>query len=80
MSSLKTLPREVRALTDARALVMDPQAAHCRPNARLLAWATLKSARGQTISQIGLSRLQDVQRKLQPSPTRRLQDILGGAA
>ena len=42
--------------------------------------AALKSARGQTISQIGLSRLQDVQRKLQPSPTRRLQDILGGAA
>ena len=62
---------------DAVAVVMDPSSTDTR---RLLAWATLKSARGQTISQIGLSRLKDVQRKLQPSPTRRLQDILGGAA
>ena len=62
---------------EAIAVVLNPDSTDTR---RLLAWATLKSARGQTISQIGLSRLQDVQRKLQPSPTRRLQDILGGAA
>ena len=75
---ITSLPSCGRPLaTDALAVVLNP---HSTDTRRLLAWATLKSARGQTISQIGLSRLQDVQRKLQASPTRRLQDILGGAA
>ncbi|MFQ1700799.1 hypothetical protein ACJ5NV_09400 [Loktanella agnita] len=69
--------RHLTLASEAVAIVMDPNSTDTR---RLLAWATLKTARGQTISQIGLSRLQDVQRRLDASPIRRLQDILGGAA
>ena len=77
MSNLTNFSQPLPHHADAVAVVMDPNSTDTR---RLLAWATLKSARGQTISQIGLSRLQDVQRRLDASPIRRLQDILGGAA
>ena len=43
------------------ALVLDPARAADHPGARLLAWAALKSARGQTVSQIRLRRMMDRQ-------------------
>lgn len=43
------------ALREARAIVANPGAGDL--NTRILAWAALKSARGQTVSQLTLRRL-----------------------
>lgn len=51
-----------QAIEDARLLVNNPEAAHQRPSLRIFAWATLKSARGQPVSQIKLRQMQDRQR------------------
>lgn len=61
MSLLEFPQRPERCHADALALVLDPQAAAARPGARLLAWAALKTARGQTLSQTSLNRLMDNQ-------------------
>ena len=50
------------AVSDARAFVLDPDRAATRPQQRLLAWALLKTAYGQTLSQDGLGRIMNRQR------------------
>lgn len=54
--------RTAQAVKDARLFVVDPVAAHMRPTRRMWAWAILKSARGQSLSQVNLRRMVDAQR------------------
>lgn len=64
-------------LADALSVVTNPESTDAR---RLLAWATLKSARGQSISQVNLHRLQTVQRHQRRILTDMMFRKLGGAA
>lgn len=57
--------RTAQAVHDARLFVTDPSEAHRRPGRRLMAWAILKSARGQPVSQLSLRRLIDKQRAVE---------------
>ncbi len=51
-------------LVDGQKSALDPIATPGRPNCRVLAWAALKAARGQTVSQLNLQRLHNKQRSI----------------
>ncbi len=53
------IPNTTRRQADARSIITDPQPEHTA-SLRLLAWAALKTERGQTVCQ----------RRLQAKPTR----------
>jgi hypothetical protein len=67
-------PYTTAALRQARAIVTDPGSADV--NARILAWAALKSARGQTVRQLRLRALAHAPQRLAACGHR----LPGGAA
>lgn len=77
MSNLCPFPQHATHVADALAIVLAPETS--RPQQRLLAWAALKTARGQTMSQLNLARLQKAQQHTTPLILDQAH-MIGGAA
>lgn len=77
MSTICPFPQHRQLVADALAIVLAPEPA--RPQQRVLAWAALKTARGQRMSQTALGRLQNEQRSKE-TLLLRIADRIGGAA